>query len=333
MADSTPEEAAQEARSLARVKEQDEEAMRLEREAVQKLRKIRKNRNLVICVGSGVTLFSTRNDDGETRDRLKWAGFIDNGFGYLQRQKPSFYRDNQRKFAQAAKMLDDKDRTVEEVLYVASTLTQFMGTQSIDTPDYFADWFSTQFETLYDYVKYPAILDSLNKLHEAGVTLMTTNYDGLIERHCGLQPLDGSQPQRLVRFNRRELSDTVFHPHGYWENTKHIVLDSRQYYEVQRKDNDVRQTLEDMLKGRTVVFVGCGAGVDDPNFGQLLQWLGKQQRDVSYGHYILLKKGDDYPELEGLPLRKVHVAEFEDIAQWLDDLLLDPSGSSDGTRE
>jgi hypothetical protein len=334
MADPTPETAAQEARRRARIEEQEKEAKRLEREAVEKLREIRKHRrNLAICVGSGVTLFSTRGDDGEAQARLTWTGLIHNGFDYLRRQKPSFYMDNQKKFAKAAEMLDDPDRTMEDVLYVASTLTRFMGTQSMDIPGNFADWLSTQFETLNDYVKYPAILESLKKLHEAGVTLMTTNYDGLIERHCGLQPLDGSQPQQLVRFGRRELSNVVFHPHGYWENTEHIVLDSRQYYEVLREDNPVRQTLKDMLKGRTVLFVGCGGGVCDPNFGQLLQWLGKQQRGVSYGHYILLKKGDHYPELEGLPLKKLHVATFEDIAQWLQDLLLDPRGSSDSTRE
>ncbi|KID97830.1 ankyrin repeat containing protein, partial [Metarhizium majus ARSEF 297] len=320
--------AAQEDRRWARLEAQRKEAMRLEHEAVQELREIRNNRNLAICVGSGVTLFSTRNDDGTIRDRLTWKGLIHNGFDYLQREEPRFYSDNKKTFDSARDILDNTDSTLEDVLHAARTLTRWM-----ETKHKFADWLSTQFERLNEYVKYPAILVSLAKLHRAGAALMTTNYDGLIEHHCQLTALDGSQSGELELFNRRKVPNVVFHPHGYWKTPKYIVLDSLQYYDVGRVDNAVRKVLEDMLRGRTVVFVGCGAGVGDPNFGQLLQWLGKQQKDVSHGHYILLRKGDDYAELEGLPLKKVHVATFDDIAKWLEDLLVDPSERSDGTGE
>ncbi|KAJ5938325.1 SIR2-like domain-containing protein [Penicillium verhagenii] len=331
MADCTPEaevREAWEARRLAKIQEQEEDAKRLEREAVEKLRDKRESGNLAICAGSGVTLFSTRNNDGSNRTRLTWKGFIQNGLDYIQREKPSFYRGNQKAFEKATNALDDTDSTVEDVLEVAGKVTRFM-----DEHSNFADWLSTQFERLHDYVEFPAILDSLGELQRAGVTLMTTNYDGLIESHCGLQPLDGSQPQDLVRFGRRELPNVVFHPHGYWKNRNHVVLDLRQYYEVQREDSRVRQTLYDMLRGRTVVFVGCGGGVADPNFGSLLKWLCKQEEDVSHGHYILLKKGENHPEVDKLPLKKVYLETFDDIAPWLDDLLLDPSGSSDGNSE
>ncbi|GKZ82399.1 hypothetical protein AnigIFM56816_007211 [Aspergillus niger] len=328
MAVPTPEAAAQEARRRAWIEEQEKNSKRLEWEALQELRKSRRQKNLAICVGSGVTLFSTMVKGKGVQDRLTWKGFIRNGFDYLQTKKPNYYEDNRKRLEKAVEDLYDNDSNVEDVLHVANTLTQ-----SMDKCGCFSDWLSSQFNKLHRHVKDNAILESLRKLHEADVTLMTTNYDGLIENYCRLQPLDGSQPQQLVQFIRRNLPNVVFHPHGYWENPNHIVLDSRQYYEVGREDNGVRETLKDVLKARTVVFVGCGAGLGDPNFGQLLQWLGKQQKDVNYGHYILLKKGDDYRELDSLPLNKVHVVTFEDIAPWLEGLLLDPDWSSDPTLE
>lgn len=326
MADS-PLDTTKEARMRARDEEQINKQIRQEREAVKNLREILKQKNLAICVGSGVTLFSTRGNDAKVRARLTWTGLIRNGFDYLQREQPRFYKDNEKRFGKARDTLDDDDHTLEDVLHVASTLTQFM-VMSRE----FADWLNTQFGTLYNYVKYPAILDSLKELHDAEAVLMTTNYDTLIECHCGLQPLDGSQSHQLVQFKRNEFTNVIFHPHGYWENAKQIVLDSRQYYDTQRQDNNVRQTLRAILKRMTVLFVGCGAGVADPNFGQLLQWLGREQELVSHGHYILLPKGDDYTELDYLPLKKVHVEEYEDIALWLKNLL-DPSGRSENISE
>ena len=315
---------------------QEENSAREQREFEQQLCAALKNGNLVICAGAGVTLFATADASGRIHQQsLTWLRLIRSGLDYIEEHIPSAYNDNNNKtrIQKARATLDVPDRQyseTDEAIYLdaAQTLTDILE----PFPDAFADWLSTQFRNLNETLTHPEIHNILKKLHRAGAQLMTTTYDGLIEHHCGLTSLDISRPQE-GRNNKH-----VFHPHGEWENPNGIVLNASQYYEGTAADiTPAQNLLRDMFRTKTVLFVGCGPGTGDPNFGKILKWFGSQEGHGDDGdrrHYILLRNRDNYREVEGrLPLVKVRVETVDDIPRWLEGLLETGNRGAGGTRE
>ena len=187
-----------------------------------------------------------------------------------------------------------------------------------------------QFQNLYrDHVDQLEILDAIKLLQQQGALLFTTNYDDLLEKHCNLEPIDASDPNGLMSY-RRGSRPAIFHPHGFWRNAQHIVLSAEQYWRV-KNDQVVQQTLQHILATKTVLFVGCGGGLADPNFGTLINWIGEKNIGTGSSHYILLQKQEQNPVTE-LPLIHLRCEAFDDIPRYLKDLL-DPSERREGSRE
>ena len=314
---------------------EEENSVREQREFEQQLCAALRNGNLVICAGAGVTLFATADASGRIHQQsLTWLRLIRSGFDYIEEHIPSAYNDNGNKtrIKKARANLDVPDRQyseTEEAIYLdaAQTLTDILK----PFPDSFADWLSSQFQQLNESLTHPEIHSVLKKLHKAGAQLMTTNYDRLIEHYCGLTPLDIFQPQE-------DGIKHVFHPHGESENSNGVILNARQYYEGTAAEiSPAQHLLRYIFRTKTVLFVGCGPGTGDPNFGEILKWLGSQERHGDGGdrrHYILLRNRDNYREVEGrLPLVKVRVETVDDIPRWLEGLLETGSPRSEGVRK
>ncbi|KAI1657227.1 hypothetical protein F4813DRAFT_83135 [Daldinia decipiens] len=134
--------------------------------------------------------------------------------------------------------------------------------------------------------------------------LLTTNYDDLLEKHCGIPPVGRSDEYELASFQRKSF-DGVFHPHGHWKDPENIVLSARNYQ------------------------VGAGGGLDDPNWGQLLRWVGEKYENRGPVHYVLFPKsvGNEIPHM---PLNHLTCETRDDIALWLKGLL-EPSEQREGT--
>ncbi|KAK5655224.1 hypothetical protein OQA88_6123 [Cercophora sp. LCS_1] len=302
-----------------------ENTARQQREFAQQIRIARKKGSLVICAGAGVQLFATADASGRIHQQsLTWLRLMRSGFDYIEEHLPSAYNDldNKDRIQKARATLDVPDKQyseADEAIYLdaAQTLTDILKS----FPSSFADWLRQQFQTLDESLTHPEIHNILKRLHQEGVHLMTTNYDGLLENHCGLTHVDISHPAE-------DGNNRVFHPHGEWEHPNGIVLNSREYYAGAStgKDNPAQSLLRDIFRSKTVLFVGCGPGTGDPNFGEMLRWLGSQQTEIEgnirQSHYILLRNRDNYREVEGrLPLVKVRVEMVDDIPRWLEGLL------------
>lgn len=187
-----------------------------------------------------------------------------------------------------------------------------------------------QFKNLYkDYADHLDILDVIKALHEQGAQLFTTNYDDLLEKHCKVSHVDGSDPSGLISW-RRGSRPAVFHPHGYWRNANHVVLSAEQYWRV-KNDEVVQETLQHILATKTVLFIGCGGGLSDPNFGPLIQWIGEKNIGTGSSHYILLQSAEQNPVTQ-LPLIHLRCKSFDDIPRFLHDLL-DLSGRREGVSK
>ncbi|KAK0616733.1 hypothetical protein B0T14DRAFT_523719, partial [Immersiella caudata] len=282
-----------------------------QREFAQQIRTALKEGTLVICAGAGVSLFATADASGRIHQQsLTWLRLMRNGFDYTEEHLPSAYNDsdNNNRIQKARAILDVPDRQyseADEASYLDATQT--LADILKPFPDSVADWLRQQFQTLDESFTHPEIHEVLKRLHQQGAQLMTTNYDHLIEHHCGLTPKDGN--------------NGVFHPHGEWQHPNGVILDTREYYALADNDNRAKNLLRDTFRSKTVLFVGCGPGTGDPNFGEMLRWLGSQ-KDIGRSHYILLRHRDNYREVEGrLPLVKVRVETVDDIPRWLEGLL------------
>jgi tetratricopeptide (TPR) repeat protein len=113
----------------------------------------------------------------------------------------------------------------------------------------------------------------IQALSDLGAILATTNYDNLIEEVTGLPPITWKDSARVERVLRGD-EKGVLHLHGYWQNPQSVILGIRSYEQVLGDDH--AQTLQRAVAAlKSILFVGCGEGLSDPNFGSLLEWTGK----------------------------------------------------------
>lgn len=229
------------------------------REAEQKARiqEALRDKKLVIIVGAGVSLSATQ----PSPPRLTWTGLIQNGLAYLVEEAFVSPDNADLKFYRTS--LQQESPTIRQVLRVCNYLKD-----ELDQHRKYATWLDTVFGTLQDDVTQPEILHVLGRAYAKGAKLLTTNYDELLERICGLQRIRRSIPDDVRKFERGTLNG-VFHVHGSFQDPDDVVLDAVDYYKVKASDN-VQDLLKTYLAHNTILFLGCRGGLKDPNFNALL---------------------------------------------------------------
>ena len=85
--------------------------------------------------------------------------------------------------------------------------------------------------------------------------------------------------------------DGVFHVHGCYHDPHEVVLDGMDYYAITQSD-EVQNLLKTSLEFHTILFVGCGSGLEDPNFDALLKRASEHQENISNRHCLLIRNGD-----------------------------------------
>lgn len=257
------------------------EATRRKRDVVTRLQKALKDRGLVIIVGAGVTLSATAGDSGTPLSRITWKGLIRNGLDYLVTE--GYVEASQKRMIRAYDMLEESDG--DSLLDAANILSdQLKRHRQLPT------WLESVFDNLHQEVRHPAILEALKALHEKGATLLTTNYDDVLEHYCGLRHIGRSNRDEVLKFKRGDVNG-VFHIHGSYHDPHEVVLDTTDYYQVTHSD-EVQSVLKNFLEFKTILFVGCGSGLEDPNFAALLEWASAQQENIPNRHCLLMREGD-----------------------------------------
>jgi SIR2-like domain len=80
--------------------------------------------------------------------------------------------------------------------------------------------------------------------------------------------------------------EAILHLHGHWQDPASVVLGIRSY-EAVLTDSHAEAMRKALAATRTLVFVGCGAGLADPNFTALRGWLTEVFVSSPYRHYRL----------------------------------------------
>lgn len=120
----------------------------------------------------------------------------------------------------------------------------------------------------------PSVISALRALN---VPILTTNYDGLVEEVTGYPYAtwrEGARVERIIRGDEQG----VVHLHGHWSDPASVVLGIRSYERL-LGDAHAQAMLRALRSTRTLLFVGYGAGLSNPNLSSFLRW----SRDVFAG--------------------------------------------------
>lgn len=253
----------------------------------------------VVFIGSGVSWATSGSAVAG------WKGFLETGIDHCVRAMgsvlPAGWADRQRSSLQ--------NGDLDELLGVAEVVSRKLGAPKGGE---FRRWLRESVGALT--TSGPGLPQTLGAL---GVPLITTNYDSLLEDVIARRAITWRQDNLVTRFvQERQLAD-ILHLHGHWEDSESIVLGVRSYETIVGHEF-TQSVLRALALSRTLVFVGYGAGLGDPNFEPLRRWAASVLGGTEHRHYRLcltaeiagiagehsgerivpLAYGEDYAQLE-----------------------------------
>lgn len=165
-----------------------------------------------------------------------------------------------------------------------------------------------------------ALVQALSSLN---VKLATTNYDEMLTSGTQCTPITWRDKAQVTRFFR-ENTDHILHLHGHYKTPESVILGTQSYATI-CGDDYAQDALKSFLIQGTIVFVGCGTGLADPNFGALLDWARKILAQCHHTHFILVRSvdvDDVRSQLHGTPVEPVCYGDsFADLDPFLTSLV------------
>jgi tetratricopeptide (TPR) repeat protein len=161
--------------------------------------------------------------------------------------------------------------------------------------------------------------EELRALRDLGLPLATTNYDGLLEEATGLPAATWQDTSVIDDLVRAKPPRAILHLHGYWERPDSVILDPGAY---RRAEPVVQELLRVLRRSHTLLFVGCGGGLADPNWSSLLRWSREILAASRYRHFRLCRTAEladlerQHPADERL-FPVAYGADFGDLAPFL----------------
>lgn len=236
---------------------------------VDQLRRDSEAGKLALVLGAGVSSATTRNSLVAT-----WRGLLLDGLKFLAAMEPS---------ASAADtfhlLLSDATDT-ETMVSVA----QWARSKFASIPGEFANWLNRTVGALR--ATDPTLLSVLPNAQY----VITTNYDDLAESVLKRSSLNWTDDNAFNEYERRpELY--VFHAHGIYKDPRSVILSGEDYGRLE-SDGNVHQLLTNVARSHSLLFIGFGQGLDDPNFRRLFSWFQKEQGASPYRHYLLLNEAE-----------------------------------------
>jgi hypothetical protein len=227
---------------------------------------------VLLILGAGVTISATAGDRVAS-----WVGLIESGVERvedLRSDLPEGWGNDVRQSLEAAH--------AEDLIIAADKVTSEL--KSIPG-GHFGKW-------LKDTIGGLKVRDSslLQSIVDLGAPICTTNYDTLVDDFTGAQPVtwqNVGQVQEAIRGARK----SVVHLHGVWSQSDSIVFGNASYSEIVN-DASAQALIRALATFHSVVFVGMGEGLADPNFIGLTSWLTEVLPDNISPPLVLLHEAE-----------------------------------------
>jgi tetratricopeptide (TPR) repeat protein len=222
--------------------------------------------NVLVVVGAGVSMGATPESPCAS-----WHGLLENG---VERCMGVMGLEVTR-----ANLIRNEIRSghMDDLLSAAEKISRVLG---FPTGIEYRRWLRDAIGSLQATNR--SVLEALRDL---GSPLATTNYDSLLEQVTSYPPVTWRDGDKAIRVIRRE-EPGILHLHGHWDKPDSVVLGIRSYEEI-LYNGHAQAVLRALRTLRTLLFVGCGEGLADPNFGALLRWGQMVLHEVGSRHYRL----------------------------------------------
>jgi len=282
---------------------------------ISTIRKEIDNKNVIFICGTGISLSAT-----EGKPQMGWGGLLLDG---LILAKDVIGNINSEQFQSCKEMLKRDD--LVEWINVAEMVEQKLGRR--DSGE-FRKWLKDNFDPENVEIKDFTVLNMLKQFAENGCLLATTNYDSLLEVITGYDPVTSlNNIDDAIEIIKGE-SKGILHLHGHWKEPKSVVLGWRGYEKVKTDENAelIRRVLRTT---KSIIFMGSGGGLDDPNIGHFLEWAADTFAESKSRIYVIAREEEVKKIRNKFPPTKYHVipvsygSDYEDLGHFLQSLLPD----------
>lgn len=275
------------------------------------LRKALNAHNVVLVVGSGVSASITGNQATST-----WLGLVDSGRKFA-RTRNSNLGDDWDSLVQQALSYGEKHSDPSSLIQAAGMVSRALKNVSIQT---FANWLNEDIGKLP--VQNKNIAESLLAFP---FPIMTTNYDSLLEQIGNRESAMWSDAKSIQAILSGD-SNAIGHLHGVWKEPDSVVLSDSDYTNLVNAED--AQFLQRAMSGiKSIVYVGFGSGLGDPNFSSLLAWHRKTFPISTIKHFRLCLESEHPQLIEFHNADNIHPViygkDFADLQKFLESFLPD----------
>ena len=181
-------------------------------EPIDEFRSCLMSGDLIIVVGSGVSVNATNN-----YPVASWHGLLEEGLRYSEAWAGAdlTWLDIQRQRLTS--------RNIKDLLSVASAIEAKLGAPNGMR---FQEFVRSSFRDLRP--TNPGMLNGVRALHQAGALIATTNYDGLLEHALGMTAVPWTEGAKMLEVLMRR-QQGVLHLHGWWNSPDSVVLGEVSY--------------------------------------------------------------------------------------------------------
>ena len=249
---------------------------------IESIKKQFASNDAVVFVGSGISSYTTKGEGVREEGVATWKGLLKNG---LQKCL-DLHRTTQENYDYYKNKFSQEDCTTNDYLEAANLiLSCFKMEKNVKQVDVYKEWLK---ETVGSLV--PKNRDLIEYIGKLDCPIFTTNYDNLLEVILDRKPLTWDQYESEgIGDSFANLKKYVVHVHGYFEEPESVVLSQSGYNDI--LNNEFAQSkLKGLMETKTLLFIGFGSGMSDPNFFNLLTWKDRVAGKRSLPIYKIVRK-------------------------------------------
>jgi HEAT repeat protein len=232
---------------------------------------------VVTIVGTGVSVAACKNQEVEGLKVATWTGLLLHAVKHCKDIGAADKVD--------VKLLTNQIKSGKTNFLISAAEDVSLRMQS-KAPGVFRGWLKDTIGKLE--IRDRAVIDAVGAL--PGI-LATLNYDNLLVDGLNRRAVTWLKPNDVQDVLTGMDTDAVLHLHGWYKEPDSVVLGLGSYLAV--KDHPHAKAVLNLLTmDRTMLFVGCGDTVLDPNFARLIEWGKEALNDVAPRHYMLCRTSE-----------------------------------------
>ncbi|AXG69826.1 SIR2-like domain protein [Kordia sp. SMS9] len=230
---------------------------------------IEKN-EVVIFIGAGVSIATTKGNSVTS-----WKGLFLHSIDYIIEEIAGKY-DYEWSIRILAELESDD---IDDLLAVASKIERILKRH-----DLFSSWLNAALGDLK--VKDDLLIKAILNLN---APIITTNYDYLLEKVSGYNHATWRDSENIGSILKQQtdyFKNHIIHLHGYFDKPESVIMGLESYSKVVN-DPKIQTFLKAIWSLKTIIFIGVGEGIADPNFENFRQWASTIFKNPRVKHYRL----------------------------------------------